>query len=131
MKTSRLVVAASALAALFVAAGWGLSDSTVLLAEAAEPEPQSCPTVTVNCARSVPDGTPAHFTANVAGGDPDAFPLYNWSVSAATIYSGQGTSSVMVDTTGVGGQTVKATVDVLGYPADCNTSASCSVVITK
>ena len=37
---------------------------------------------------------------------------YKWSVSNGTIMSGQGTSSITVDTTGMGGQTVTAYLDV-------------------
>ncbi len=48
--------------------------------------------------------SPITFTAAV--GDAGALSLtYNWSVSAGTISSGQGTSAITVDTTGVGGST--------------------------
>jgi hypothetical protein len=57
-------------------------------------------------------------------------PTYNWSVSAGTISSGQGTSSITVDTTGAGGQTVTATVSLGGAdPACTGTTASCSTAV--
>jgi hypothetical protein len=75
-------------------------------------------------------GAPITFTANVAGGDANVTPTYNWSVSAGTISSGQGTSSITVDTTGIGGQSVTATVEVGGYPPSCNpTTASCTTQV--
>jgi hypothetical protein len=56
---------------------------------------------------------------------------YNWSVSAGTISSGQGTSTITVDTAGLGGQTVTATVSLGGADPSCTgTTASCSVTIT-
>ena len=62
------------------------------------------------------------FTANVSGGTGD--PTYNWSVSAGTISSGQGTSSITVDTAGLAGQNVTATVDVGGLCPECPRTAS-------
>jgi hypothetical protein len=66
------------------------------------------------------------FTASVSGGDPAVTPTYNWTVSAGTITSGQGTSTITVDTTGTGGQSITATVTVGGYPSSCNVSSSCT-----
>ncbi|HEY0081990.1 MAG TPA: hypothetical protein VGB61_04315 [Pyrinomonadaceae bacterium] len=94
---------------------------------------QQCPTVTVSCpdtaAENLEDALT--FTANVSGGDPNVTPTFNWTVSAGTISSGQGTSSIKVDTTGIGGQTVTATVDVGGFPRECRTSNSCTTSISK
>ncbi|HEY0322400.1 MAG TPA: hypothetical protein VGC66_15695 [Pyrinomonadaceae bacterium] len=89
-----------------------------------------CPTVNVTCPDTVEDGQPATFTANVTGGDPNVSATYNWSVSAGTITSGQGTPSITVDTTGQGGKAVTATVNVGGYPPECNTQASCTTTVT-
>jgi len=78
----------------------------------------------------VKPGTPITFTANVSGGDPNVTPTFNWTVSAGTISSGQGTSSITVDTTGLpNNSTVTATVDVGGYERSCSTSDSCSTGI--
>ncbi|HZT58733.1 MAG TPA: hypothetical protein VFA21_08930, partial [Pyrinomonadaceae bacterium] len=71
------------------------------------------------------------FTASVSGGDTSVTPTYNWTVSAGTITSGQGTSTITVDTTGTGGQTITATVTVGGYNRDCNVTASCSTAIKQ
>jgi hypothetical protein len=87
-----------------------------------------CPTVSVSCPDTGTIGQPVTFTANVSGGDTNVTPTFNWTVSAGTISSGQGTSSITVDTTGVsGGTTITATVDVGGYGRECSTSSSCTV----
>jgi hypothetical protein len=88
--------------------------------------PPPCPTVTVSCPDTGVAGTPVTFTANVSAGDPNVTPTFNWTVSAGTISSGQGTSSITVDTTGVTG-TVTATVEVGGYDRSCQTAASCTI----
>jgi hypothetical protein len=93
--------------------------------------PIPCPTVDVSCPSDVAEGGTITFTANVSGGDPNVTPTYNWTVSAGTIASGQGTSSITVETTGLGGQTVTATVDVGGYDRSCSTSDSCTTSVTK
>ena len=50
---------------------------------------------------------------------------YVWSIVNGTITSGQGTTSITVDTTGLAGQTIRATLAVDGYGMPC--PASCSV----
>ena len=98
----------------------------------AAPAPPPCPTVNVSCpSNPVRAGEPITFSANVSGGDPAVTPTYNWTVSAGTISSGQGTSSITVDTTGLADNSnVTATVDVGGYSRECNTSANCSTGVT-
>lgn len=91
--------------------------------------PAPCPTIRVSCPDSVPVGSPITFTASVEQGDASVTPTFNWSVSAGTITSGQGTSSITVDTTGIGGQTVTATVDVGGYDRSCSGSNSCTTSV--
>ena len=90
----------------------------------------ACPTIDVSCPDTVSVGEPITFTASVSGGDPNVTPTFNWTVSAGTIRSGQGTSTITVDTTGLGGQTVTATVDVGGYDRSCTGSDSCTVSVT-
>ena len=88
-----------------------------------------CPQVSVSCPADVEEGAPITFTASVTGGDTTVTGTYNWSVSAGTITSGQGTPTITVDTAGIGGQTVTASVDVGGYPPTCATTASCSTQV--
>lgn len=90
-----------------------------------------CPEIDVSCPTGLTEqGTPVTFTANVRGGDPNASITYNWTVSAGTIKSGQGTTSIEVDTTGLGGQTVTGTVELGGLAPECKSSASCSAQIS-
>ncbi len=92
---------------------------------------QKCPNVTVTSPSAIKEGEPAIFTAMVSGGDPNVTPTYNWSVSSGTISSGQGTSSITVDTKGIGGQSATATVELGGFDRSCSTSASSTVSIDE
>jgi len=91
--------------------------------------PPPCPTVSVSCPTDVEANQPITFTASVSGGDPGATYTYNWSVSAGTISSGQGTSTITVDTNGAGGQSVTATVSIGGADPSCNNTASCTTAV--
>ena len=94
------------------------------------PPPPPCPTISVSCPSEVDTGQPITFTASVAGSLPSGVTVtYNWSVSAGTISSGQGTSSITVDTAGLGGQSVTATVNVGGLDPSCSATASCTTGI--
>jgi hypothetical protein len=99
--------------------------TTVTIAVCTECVPP-CPTVSVSCPSDVDQGSPITYTASVSG---DMNVTYNWSVSAGTISGGQGTSSITVDTTGLGGQTVTATVELGGLDPSCSRTASCSTSI--
>jgi hypothetical protein len=86
--------------------------------------------VRVDCPSGITEaGTPITFTASVSGGAPGVTATYNWSVSAGTITGGQGTPSITVDTKGLGGQSITATVQVGGYPPECQTTASCTAQV--
>ena len=98
----------------------GTATVTIAVCEPCRPP---CPTLSVSCPSDVKVGEPITFTASVSG---DASVTYNWSVSAGTISSGQGTSSITVDTAGLGGQTVTATVELGGLDPSCSKTASCS-----
>lgn len=96
--------------------------TTVTVAECTRCVPP-CPAVSVSCPSDVDLGSPITFTSSVSG---DASVTYNWSVSTGTISGGQGTSSITVDTTGLGGQTVTATVELGGLDPSCSRTASCT-----
>jgi hypothetical protein len=98
------------------------ASTTVTIAECTGCVPP-CPTVSVSCPSDVDQGQPITFTASVSG---DMTVTYNWSVSAGTISGGQGTSSITVDTAGLGGQTVTATVELGGLDPSCSRTASCT-----
>jgi hypothetical protein len=75
------------------------------------------------------------FTVNVSGGDPNVTPTYNWTISASTIESGQGTSTIQVNTREIEGETnVTATVEIGGFSRACgygSTVASATTTILK
>lgn len=90
--------------------------------------PCNCASVSVSGPSSITQpGGDMNFTANVTGGTQSSV-TYNWSVSAGTITSGQGTSAITVATNdGLAGQTITATVDVGGQcNVDCPKTANAS-----
>jgi len=89
------------------------------------PPPPTCPNVGIVCPDRVVLGEPLTFSSTVTGGSPGITPIYNWTVSAGTIIDGQGTSTIHIDTTGLAGQSVTATLRMGGYTLDC--SATCTV----
>ena len=87
----------------------------------------ACPAIEVVCPTNVALNEPLTFRATTAGGVPSSNPIYNWSISAGTIMEGQGTDTIKVDTTGLAGETVRATLSMGGYTLEC--SADCAVSI--
>jgi hypothetical protein len=100
--------------------------ATITIANCPDCHRPPCPTVNVSCPSDVDQGQPITFTASYNG---SGNVTYNWSVSAGTISSGQGTSSISVDTTGIGGQTVTATVEIGGMAPECTRTASCTTSV--
>jgi hypothetical protein len=127
VKVVRLCAPALAVALLALLPRAGATEP----ASAKPSELRQCPTVKVSCPDSVEEPGEPTYTADVSGGDPGVTPTFNWTVSAGTISSGQGTSTIKVETVGVGGQTITATVDVGGFDRGCNTSSSCTISVTK
>ena len=87
-----------------------------------------CPVVSVSC----PDsdlGPTLTVNASVPGGDPKL--TFKWTVSAGKITSGQGTPSISVDTSGLGGQSFTASVEVGGFDKACPNAASCSIIFCR
>lgn len=100
--------------------------STTVLVNRCAPRP-SCPTAVIVCPENVVADSPLTFSTTLTGGLAGVEPVYNWTLSAGRIIEGQGTSSIKVDTKGLAGQTIKATLSIGGYHLDC--SASCAVSI--
>ncbi len=91
-----------------------------------------CPNVTVSCPDAASENQPATFTATISGGSGNINPNYNWTVSAGRIISGQGTPRITVDTVGLAGQTIRASLDVTGYGTPCPASCATSIpIVTK
>lgn len=97
--------------------------STAVLVEC--PAIPVCPTVSISCPDKVGVDQPVTFSAVLSGPLSNISPVYNWTVSAGRIIEGQGTNLIRVDTTGLAGQALTATLSMGGYNLDC--SASCPV----
>jgi hypothetical protein len=100
------------------------SSVSVLVNPCAEVRPV-CPAVQISCPTDIKYGQPVTFTSSLSGGVPaNTNAVYNWTVSAGTIISGQGTDTIKVDA--IAGQTITATLSVGGYNLEC--VASCSIL---
>ncbi|HEX8843855.1 MAG TPA: carboxypeptidase regulatory-like domain-containing protein [Pyrinomonadaceae bacterium] len=93
-------------------------------------ETPKCPKSFLRCPNSVTEGESITFTATNAGLS------YKWSVTAGTITKGQGTNSISVDTTGLGGQTLTAIPIATNIDRRCGNifpegNRQCSVQILK
>src|ERR1700682_4149877 len=106
------------------------SSVSIVVTACPPPPPEIvCPNVTVSCPDAASENAPATFTATISGGSPGITPAYNWTISAGRIISGQGTPSITVDTTGMAGQTIRASLDVGGYGMRCPASCATSIPI--
>lgn len=109
--------------------------SSFVSAQQKAPAKSDCPITKVTCPDMVYINDKLVMTANVNGGDSNVTPTYNWSVSAGTIESGQGTSTVEISTKDLSdGQTVTSTVELGGYSRECGygqTAASCTTSLMK
>lgn len=101
--------------------------SVTVLVNACAPVRPVCPAVEISCPTTIGIDQPLTFTSNLSGGTPGITPVYNWTVSAGTIIEGQGTDRIKVDTTGMAGQTIRASLSVDGYNLEC--AADCAVTI--
>lgn len=86
--------------------------------------PPACPTVNVSCPSSVEEGQSITFGTGIPV-DPEL--SFYWSISAGEIKGGQGTPAINVDSAGLGGTTVTATVQLGGQ--NCFNTASCTTEV--
>jgi hypothetical protein len=93
---------------------------------------QRCPQLVIACPlETVEQDTQLRFSAMVAGSDPNPALTYTWSLSSGKISEGQGTPSIIVDTTALGGRRVTAKVLVGGLASECQSALSCAVFVMK
>ena len=87
-----------------------------------------CPAIEITCPTTIAIDQPLTFSSRYSGGVPaNVSPVYKWTVSAGRIIEGQGTSTIKVDTTGLAGQTIRASLSMDGYTLEC--SADCAITI--
>ena len=99
---------------------------TIVLCHSCVTIESPCPTIMVSCPDNAESGKSVTFKADVYGGDYTVKVTYTWSVSAGKISSGQGTSMITVDGSGVTGGSVTAKVSIGGHDAACVNTASCT-----
>ncbi len=75
------------------------------------------------------EGDIVTFTANVSSKNPPI--TYNWAISAGTILSGQGTSSIQIETSNLGAIQVTATVQLGNIDSRCKNTESITISITS
>lgn len=98
--------------------------------------PPACPSIEIVCPTNIGIDQPLTFTSRASGGTPSIAPVYNWTVSAGTIVSGQGTNTIKVDASGLAGQTVRASLSMPGYgsllcSADCGVSIPIPRIVSR
>ena len=86
--------------------------------------PVMCGIVEIEGLSQVAPGTPLVLRAKITGNIHTTKPEFKWKVSAGTITAGEGTGEISIDTVGLGGQELSATVELSGAPLGCNGSAS-------
>lgn len=107
------------------------SSVTVLVNPCAEVKPV-CPAIEITCPTNVAVDQPLTFTSRYSGGTPASVqPVFNWTVSAGTIIEGQGTDTIKVDTKGLSGQTVRASLSMGGYNLECAADCAVSIPLPK
>jgi hypothetical protein len=94
------------------------------------PDNRPCPTIVLEGPQDnkIPEGKETIF--NVKPFDKlysDLSPTYNWYLSSGTIISGQGTSSVSVNTKGLREQQVTITVELGGLKPGCSNTKSITI----
>ncbi len=91
---------------------------------------EKCSAVWVDTASArVKAGEPILFKARVNNSKVVGEPQYHWEVSAGTIAQGEGTANITVDTAGLGGQSIRTTVELAGITTDCSNQYSFSVAV--
>lgn len=93
-----------------------------------------CPSVVLNgpASYTVEEGDSLIFKVSPLGKAYDKAGItYNWAISTGTIVEGQGTSRININTAGLKGQTITATVEVGGVDPTCPSTSSSSVDVIE
>ena len=86
--------------------------------------PPTCGIVEIEGPSEVDPGTPLVLKVKTTGNIHTTKPEFKWTVSAGEITAGQGTEEITIDTVGLGGLELVATVELSGAPESCKASAS-------
>ena len=84
---------------------------------------QPCPLISIDAVDKVDNGAPLVFKVRVNSNEVSVDSLkYKWRISVGTITAGQDSPSITVDTVGLGGQSITATVEAAGAEYSCSKS---------
>lgn len=84
----------------------------------------ACPSsVAVNNPPSVVEGTQVTFSSQITGLAQNSSATYHWQVDHGNIIGANDAPSINVDTTGLGGQTIRATLTLGGLDPACKATA--------
>lgn len=99
----------------------------LLLTAAVTHSQEACPVISLTpSSSSLKEGESLSFSVNVNGKGDFTF---NWAISAGTIESGQGTSTITINTAGLANQTITATIEIGGMNRSCSSAKSYSVEV--
>ena len=110
--------------------GKALGIARVNVVECTQCDPP-CTHLSVTCPSYVTQGETAVFSAAISGDVPSQGLTYLWSHSHGKRRAGQEGPTLGIEATGPPGDTITATVRVLGLDPACNHQASCETRITK
>lgn len=105
--------------------------STSVLLECPSVPPPVCPTVSIVGPKNFEPGQTVTFASALTSNSSAVSPVYSWDVSAGKILDGQGTNSIKVDTTDLGGQIITARLSLTGYAVDCSATSSVDVPVVQ
>jgi hypothetical protein len=91
------------------------------------------PKIQPSCPATVIEGRPALISIRLDAGPHERLPKlkFNWTLTAGRIIKGDGTRIIKVDTKGLGGQEISATVDVYGLDPSANREGSCTTLVVR
>jgi hypothetical protein len=96
---------------------------------AQESRGRDCPVIHISHTEPASTGSPLIYNVYIKNGDALVTPKFNWTVWEGKITSGQGTSEVSVETEG--NKSITVTVEVMGYPANCQNKASYTTIVER
>ncbi|MBL9015719.1 MAG: hypothetical protein JNL83_16160 [Myxococcales bacterium] len=86
-----------------------------------------CPHLQVKQSEAVPAGTLAQVGVSLVGARP--LVTYQWTVTEGTIVRGQGSDTILIDTSGLAGKTLRADVELGGLSPTCVTRGASTFIL--
>ncbi len=87
----------------------------------------ACPHLQIKQSEAVPAGTLAQVGVSLVGARP--LVTYRWTLTEGTIVRGQGSDTILIDTSGFAGKTLRADVELVGLAQDCTTRGASTFVL--